>query len=75
MLRSVTNGRNVTSPIQGRGIVSCPSPHGITAKPIRAGINERIGARLKMILFAPLGMMSSFMKSFRPSAIGCSRPW
>jgi hypothetical protein len=50
----VTNGRNVTP-----NSVSFPSPHGITANPIRAGINERIGARLKMILFAPLGMMSS----------------
>ncbi len=34
----------------------------------------RIGPRMNSPLLAPVGMMISFISSFRPSAIGCSRP-
>ena len=49
-------------------------PNGMTANPMRAGTNTRMGARLNMTLFAPAGMMSSLKNNFSPSATGCKTP-
>src|SRR5882672_8239053 len=50
------------------------APNGITHQAVSAGMNESIGARTKSGLFTPSGIVSSFMKFFRPSAAGWSHP-
>ena len=49
-------------------------PSGMTAKATKHIAAEMAGARMKTILSAPLGMMSSFRASLMPSASVCSRP-
>src|SRR5688572_23462579 len=49
-------------------------PHGITALVIKAVIIASAGPAIKRNLDAALGMISSFMKSFKPSARGCNKP-
>jgi hypothetical protein len=51
-----------------------PKPKGITAQPINDKKNVAIGAKIKRELFALLGTISSFVTSFKPSAIGCNNP-
>ena len=49
-------------------------PKGTTAIARNAGTVEISGARMKTILSAAVGMMSSLSISFTPSASDCSRP-
>ena len=45
-------------------------PQGMTANPINVGIKQRIGAMVKMNLFAPAGTISSLKNSLMASANG-----
>lgn len=47
-----------------------PSPKGITAQPITAKKNVKIGDKIKIPLCALAGIIVSFKKSFNPSARG-----
>src|SRR4051812_18933770 len=44
--------------------------NGITHHVVSAGMNDRIGARMKIGLYAASGYVSSFMKFLSPSAAG-----
>ena len=48
--------------------------NGITAQPISPSANMIIGAMMKRTRLAPVGMMVSFISSFRPSASGWKSP-
>ena len=47
---------------------------GITAKTIKAGTRNTIGASVKTGLSAPSGIVSSLVNNLTKSAIGCSSP-
>ncbi len=49
-------------------------PQGMTAKPQRAGVRMRMGARTKRILSAEAGMNSSLRMNLAPSTMGWRRP-
>src|SRR5688572_7420647 len=49
-------------------------PQGITALVINAVIIANAGPAIKRNLEDEFGMISSFMKSFNPSATGCNKP-
>ena len=50
------------------------APHGTVANAAKAAVTDRIGASVKSHLSAPFGRSSSFIRSFRMSASGCSSP-
>ena len=50
------------------------APHGTAANAANAAVIERTGASVNSHLSAPFGRSSSFIRSFRMSASGCSTP-
>ena len=50
------------------------SPNGTAIKPVKAPMKIKNGAKIKRGLSAVAGIMSSFIKSFNPSATGCNSP-
>ena len=57
-----------------RSATPSPGANGIVAKMSMHGTRNTTGARLNTRRSATRGTMSSFIISFRASAIGCSRP-
>ena len=51
-----------------------PSPTGSTTQPAMASPNVKIGESRKIKVLELLGLIDSFTKSFRPSAIGWKSP-
>ena len=50
------------------------SPNGTAINPVNAPIKIKNGAKINRGLSAVAGIISSFIKSFNPSATGCNRP-
>ena len=48
--------------------------NGITVQFKKLKNKAKIGAKIKIILFALLGIIVSFIRSFKPSANGCKKP-
>jgi hypothetical protein len=71
LMSLMTNGFTETPAIS----MVWSGPKGITANPIKAGTNAKIGAMLNRNLLAPAGMMSSLKKSLMASAIGWRIPY
>ena len=51
-----------------------PSEIGITLQATKDRAKDIIGARIKIILFALVGIIVSFENNFIPSANGCNNP-
>jgi hypothetical protein len=47
---------------------------GITAQPLKLKIKVKIGAKINKPLLERVGIIISFITSFKPSAKGCSKP-
>ncbi len=51
-----------------------PSSSGTTAQPAKASVAVTSGARMKITLLAPAGMMTSLSRNLKASAKVCSTP-
>ena len=49
-------------------------PHGITAEVIKLAVIANPGPRINSHLLAEVGIISSFIINFNPSARGCNKP-
>jgi hypothetical protein len=47
---------------------------GTTAQPVKLRKNVNIGAKIKLKVFAFVGITDSFNNNFKPSAKGCNKP-
>src|SRR5687768_14739857 len=63
-----------SSPMLTSAMTAQSGPNGITEKTMNAEATAMYGAKKKIQRSAFSGMKSSLVKSFRPSAIGCSNP-
>src|SRR5688500_135195 len=63
-----------SNPMLTSAMTAQSGPNGITEKTMNAEATAMYGAKKKIQRSAFSGMKSSLVKSFRPSAIGCSSP-
>jgi len=54
--------------------MTAPLAYGTTVQLIKDRVKAKIGAKIKIPMFACVGKIVSFEKSLSPSAIGCNKP-